>query len=335
MNNYNFDTLSKAEQELSLILTHAGEGIYGLDLNGKTTFVNNAAAEMVGLELDDLKGRCNHTLVHYKHHDGSHYPKSECPIYSTLQDGVPRNGDDEYFIRKSGEAFPIEYFVNPIIQNGKLKGAVVTFIDITERKKKEALLYKYQHKLEELVKAKTSELQIANEELRKLSITDGLTGIANRRCFDEVLFIEISRAKRHFRPLALILGDVDFFKKYNDAYGHSAGDVCLKNIGAVLKDTFKRSGDLVARYGGEEFAIILPDLQEKKLEEMLEKVQRNIFKLKIKHKFSSVNEFITMSFGVIYLIPKEHTNCSFIEKADKALYMAKNQGRNQFFISKK
>ena len=327
------DALSRVQEELALILTHAGEGIYGLDLEGKTTFVNNAAARMVGLKLEHLKGQCNHSLVHYKHQDGSDYPKSQCPIYATLQDGKPRHGDDEYFIRTDGIPFPIEYFANPIISEGKLKGVVVTFIDITERKQKEALLYQYQHKLEEIVEEKTKELQLANEELKRLSLTDGLTGIANRRCFDEVLNTEIRRAQRAGKPLTLILGDVDFFKKYNDSYGHQAGDDCLKKIACALSSVFQRAGDLVARYGGEEFAIIIPDLPFESVEKKAEQLLNYIHGLRIVHEYSDISQFVSMSLGIVHVIPDDSASKSLVELADEALYQAKMSGRNRYVVA--
>lgn len=328
----NDNILYKVQQELSLILTHAGEGIYGLDLDGKTTFVNNAAARMVGLELGHLKGKCNHTLVHYKHEDGSEYPKDQCPIYATLQDGQPRHGDDEYFVRADGTLFPIEYFANPILSDGEVTGVVVTFIDITERKEKEALLYKYQHQLEKIVEEKTQKLVQANEKLKKLTLTDGLTGVANRRSFDKALSKEIRRSKRSNKPITLILGDIDFFKKYNDTYGHIEGDNCLQLVGQTLKKVFQRAGDFVARYGGEEFAVILTDTDASGAEHAAQKLLSHIQSLKIAHSCSEVSQYVSMSLGIVHTIPQSTKNESLIELADKALYNAKATGRNKYVM---
>lgn len=328
------DALAKAKHELSLILKHAGEGIYGLDRDGKTTFVNYAAANMVDLTLEQMKGKCNHALVHHHRKDGSVYNKEDCPIYATLQDGVARHGEDEHFMRSGGTFFPIEYFVNPIIENDEITGAVVTFIDITQRKKRQQQLDEYKNKLEKMVEEKTQELAAANEELLKISLQDALTGIANRRAFDLCLSEEIRRAARVNEPLTLILGDVDHFKKYNDTYGHHGGDQCLKQIAQTIQKTFQRAGELVARYGGEEFAIVVPTMDIDHIKYQINQLLENIKNLNITHKNSGCSNVISMSFGIAHFIPNGDDLKNMIIRADDALYAAKLAGRNQYVIAK-
>lgn len=167
------------------------------------------------------------------------------------------------------------------------------------------------------------------EYLSDLAINDGLTGIHNRRYFDEVLTTEWKRTKREKSPLSLIMLDIDFFKKYNDSYGHQAGDECLKQVADTISSTLRRPADLIARYGGEEFVIILPNVEEKRAVQLSEKIRTEILALEIEHKLSSISPFVTASLGVASIVPcsnSSHEN--LLHSADKALYNAKLRGRN-------
>ena len=180
------------------------------------------------------------------------------------------------------------------------------------------------------LKKLTVELDKKNQELNMLARKDALTGLANRRHFDEVLDAEIKRASRSRQLLSLILCDVDFFKSYNDHYGHVAGDRCLQAIGKILRQNFKRISDLPARYGGEEFAVIFPDTPPGNALQLAEKLRLDIIALAIPHAFSAAAEFVTLSFGVVEATPTRETDADwFVNAADKALYQAKENGRNQ------
>jgi len=159
---------------------------------------------------------------------------------------------------------------------------------------------------------------------------DDLTGLANRRQFMTILNKEWQRLGREKKPLSLIMCDIDYFKSYNDTYGHPLGDETLKSIGQVLKMAAQRSSDLAARYGGEEFALVLPNTDQEGAVVVAERIRLEIENLKIPHQKSRISKYVTMSLGIATIIPQntvDYTN--LVKKADKALYQAKFQGRNQ------
>ncbi|MBE9126734.1 MULTISPECIES: response regulator [unclassified Coleofasciculus] len=176
------------------------------------------------------------------------------------------------------------------------------------------------------------QLEQANRELQRLATLDGLTGVANRRRFDQYIEDEWWRMMREESPLSLILCDIDFFKKYNDTYGHQAGDACLRRVADALRFCAKRSVDLVARYGGEEFAVILPSTTAIGASQIGEEIRSVINSLKIAHGASPVSDYVSVSLGVAHLQPSVNTSPTLlIAEADKALYKAKALGRNQCF----
>ena len=169
----------------------------------------------------------------------------------------------------------------------------------------------------------------ANIELQKLAALDGLTGIANRRRFDEAMKYEWQRGSREQRPLSLIMCDVDCFKAYNDTYGHPAGDLCLKRTAAVLTEHLKRPADLVARYGGEEFAIVLPETSAEGALQVADACRAHLETLAIEHSGWS-RGIVTLSLGVATLEPTPELSYEeLISRADQALYAAKQGGRNR------
>jgi diguanylate cyclase (GGDEF)-like protein len=173
------------------------------------------------------------------------------------------------------------------------------------------------------------ELLKANLELKELAARDGLTGIANRRQFDEVMLQELHRCARSEAPLCLMLIDIDHFKDFNDNYGHLAGDDALKRVANALQQQLKRQGELVARYGGEEFAVILPQCDSDEAKLMAEQLHASILTLAIEHRYSPW-QLLTISIGYCQLNPDKNTSIkTLIEKADAALYQAKAAGRNQ------
>ena len=182
------------------------------------------------------------------------------------------------------------------------------------------------------LRASQEELARANEELRRLAALDGLTGIANRRRFDDALQAEWQRGRRNGSPLALLLCDVDHFKLYNDSLGHPAGDLCLKKVAAVLTAQLKRPADLAARYGGEEFAILLPDTDRAGATVLGEACRAALGGLALPHPAAG-GCLVTLSIGVASALPAEGgTPDALLAAADEALYDAKRAGRDRVCV---
>ncbi len=185
----------------------------------------------------------------------------------------------------------------------------------------------------DLLERLTRELEEKNRTLDVLARKDGLTGVANRRHFDEVLHSEVQRAMRNSRNLSLILCDIDHFKRFNDLYGHMAGDKCLQLVGELLRDTFKRAGEVVARYGGEEFAVILPDTSAELAGHMAERLRLALLSQALPHGHSEHN-VVTLSAGVAgSLVERANTLEWFLGRADQALYRSKAKGRNRVTVA--
>ena len=197
-------------------------------------------------------------------------------------------------------------------ENGEVDSLIGFMFDISERKKAE----------EELIRLKI--------ELERLSLTDGLTGIGNRRMFDQRLEIEWNDSRRSRKPLSLIILDIDYFKQYNDFYGHVGGDECLRSLADALKTVARRPRDVVARFGGEEFTLLLPETDEVMARKLAEECAEGITRLQIPHKKSSVSQFVTASIGVKTTVPAGGTTPrDFVEEVDRMLYAAKHNGRNR------
>jgi diguanylate cyclase (GGDEF)-like protein/PAS domain S-box-containing protein len=195
-------------------------------------------------------------------------------------------------------------------------------IDITERKQIEL----------ELHRAKDA-AEAANQELERLARFDALTQVANRRWFDEYLEQEWRRLSREQQPLSLILLDADFFKRYNDIYGHQEGDHCLREIARIMRSSTHRPSDLVARYGGEEFAVILPNTPAAGAAQVGDRIQSGVRQRQLPHRGSQVSQYVTVSLGIATVIPIMAVSpAQLIALADQALYRAKTQGRDRIVV---
>jgi diguanylate cyclase (GGDEF)-like protein len=183
-------------------------------------------------------------------------------------------------------------------------------------------------KLEDELRQAGDALERHNLSLKTLAESDGLTGLANRRLFGDTLARELARARRSGTPFALILSDVDFFKKYNDRYGHVAGDDCLRKVAAAIASGARRPGDLAARYGGEEFAVILSDTTLEGAMTVAEGIRAAVAELRLEHADSPAGE-VSLSLGVVTGLAAAEADSVWVEAADRLLYEAKAGGRNR------
>lgn len=242
---------------------------------------------------------------------------------------VTANSKDQMNIFKGYEVGAVDYLFKPI-EPTILKSKVRVFIELYKQKE---LLRDQATMLEEKIRELT-ELKVTNRRLESLSYVDGLTGISNRRSFDNFIGVHYKNFVRKRQPLSLIMIDIDNFKDFNDNYGHLKGDDCLILVGNCLEDNIKRPTDFVARYGGEEFAIVLPDTDSKGAQNIANLLREKIEDLEIKHERSKTSKYVTISLGVATLYPKNEFESIewLINNADKALYKAKNNGRNRVEI---
>ncbi|MEO7065467.1 MAG: sensor domain-containing diguanylate cyclase [Rhodanobacter sp.] len=231
------------------------------------------------------------------------------------QAGVDHEADYRA-LSKTGQFVWIRDVVHVVRKDDGAVDSLVGFMfDISERKKNEEQLIVLQRVLEDL------------------SFKDGLTNVANRRRFDALMEIEWANARRNRQPLSLIMLDIDYFKQYNDCYGHVEGDACLKRVARVLGSAATRARDTVARIGGEEFVLILPEADEAMALKLAERCRTLIAAEQIPHAGSAVSTVLTVSFGVGSIIPEEGDEAlAFIEQIDRHLYQAKQLGRNRIAV---
>lgn len=229
--------------------------------------------------------------------------------------------------------------VVPILNSGELWGLLVAHhccdarfwqpweIDLIEQLNNELAIAIHQAELYQ-------QLQNKNRELLRLTTLDELTQLSNRRHFNQYIYKEWRRLAREQQPLSLIMCDIDYFKLYNDNYGHLDGDFCLQRVASVLQNSIRRPADLAARYGGEEFAIILPNTEAQGAVELAKKICHRVKEMKILHQKSPICEYVTLSMGVACQIPQsELPPETLVNVADQALYQAKEQGRNQVYFN--
>ncbi|MFA5082348.1 MAG: diguanylate cyclase [Hydrogenophilaceae bacterium] len=292
---------SRRSEERRQLLAALGEGIYGVDPEGRCTFVNPTALAMLGYDAEELLGLDQHALIHHHRPDGQPYPHGQCPIYQTLHDGQVRRLD-EWFFRKDGTGFPVEMTVAPMNHADMRTGAVVVFHDIRERKRLEA-------------------------ELQALATTDPLTGLPNRRHFLARLEQEKARLQRHDEPPAtLLMLDLDHFKRVNDNHGHAAGDAVLRRFAELLGKRLRKT-DLAGRLGGEEFAILLFATDPAGAREFAEGLREQVATDAI--VFGGTRLGVTVSIGMAQLLPGDASADAALARADAALYRAKANGRNR------
>ncbi len=241
---------------------------------------------------------------------------------------VSAESRERHDVFKGYDAGAVDYLVKPLDPR-LLKNKVDVFLELQrQRNELKAKTMELDAKVCELEELQ-QQLEEKNEQLKLLSCLDGLTGVVNRRRFDEILGDEWKRAQRSGTTLSLVLADVDFFKDFNDNYGHVAGDECLRRVAKALGGTVRRHVDTLARYGGEEFAAILPETSQEGAEQVVKEMQEAIRQLEIPHAFSRAGDLITVSFGICSMVPdRDKIGMTLIKAADRAMYEAKLAGRN-------
>lgn len=295
-------SLRESEARYRAIYLHAAEGILLINFQGDIVECNPQILAMLGCRQQDVVGRNIFTLFHPE--DLKKLP----PQIDKL-----RSGEVLFIERRLRTASGIYLLCE---QSGKKINEdliILLYRDITERK------------IAELT------LERANQALDRMAHFDGLTHIANRRKYDQALDSEWLRMKRAGKRMGLILADIDYFKQFNDMYGHQAGDDCLRSIAAALASVVHRPADLVARYGGEEFVVLLPDTDYEGCWRIAERMRAKIESLAIPHGGSKTHSVVTMSCGVAAVSPNDLNNVYeiLVGAADKALYLAKEGGRNR------
>lgn len=285
---------------LQTAIEHSPTSVMITDKKANIIYTNPQVSETSGYTKEELYGRGT-SIFQSGQTAAKHYEQ----LWKTILSGEIWRGE---FLnhRKDGSQFWEAMSIAPVADDhGVIKYFVSTSEDITEKKKIQQLL-------------------------QEISFHDALTGVANRRRFDEYFDLEWRRAKRRKQPLAIIMVDIDFFKNYNDALGHQAGDECLKRIAKAMESQIVRAGDLLARYGGEEFVFILPETDLTGAKIMAQTMRKTVLELKIPHPTSTISEYVTISLGVAvsYQIGEE-SNTILLQAADEALYRAKSLGRNR------
>ena len=274
-------------------------------MNGDLVKVNSAYAELLGRSIEETL-----TLTYWQITPEKYASQEGVQLESLEKTGKFGPYEKEY-IHADGHFVPVRLSGQIVELDGE-QYIWSSAEDITERKQAE------------------EELARLYKEVEQLSLQDGLTGIANRRMFDQTLDREWARAKRDKVPLSLIIFDIDFFKEYNDFYGHLQGDECLKQVAKTLSGASKRAIDLVGRYGGEEFVLLLPATNEIQARQIAERCFSAVKQQKLPHELSTVSDTVTISAGVSTIIPIGATHSSIlVEVADKLLYQAKRKGRNR------
>jgi diguanylate cyclase (GGDEF)-like protein/PAS domain S-box-containing protein len=321
-----YSELSETQNRLNQFLEAMPIGVAVFNSSGQPYYLNRAGEELCGKKIIALASSEEISEVYQIYIAGTNqkYPSSQLPLYKALKGETTRVDDLE--IHKHNKIIPLEVCGTPIFdENGKIIYAVVTFQDISERKRAAADRSKF---IQEKVALKKT-----NYTLQRLANIDGLTQVANRRRFDEWLRQVWRQLTREQVPLSLIFCDVDHFKLYNDTYGHQAGDNCLQQVAQAISRQVKRPADLVARYGGEEFAVILPNTPGEGALAVAQTIRQEIHSLKIPHAQSRVSEYVTLSLGVVSMVPTQGLSPEdLISNADKALYKAKEQGRDRIIF---
>lgn len=293
--------LNNSQERLKGITSSMGEGVYVMSSKRGLEFINPEAERLLGWTFDEIKDADIHALIHVHNEETS----GKCIVQKSYENKKRYHSEADYFRKKNGDVFPVSITAAPIETNShSCDGAVVIFKDITEQKKMQ-------------------------EELTQLALYDKLTGLYNRGSFDKKLSEELERSSRYKKQFSLLMFDIDFFKKVNDAYGHQAGDEALKGVANIIRESI-RATDYPTRFGGEEFIVILPETDSTEAVNLAERI-RKIIEVADIHTSETEAIHITVSIGIA-TSHKDISTDALLKNVDDALYKAKNSGRNQVSV---
>jgi diguanylate cyclase (GGDEF)-like protein/PAS domain S-box-containing protein len=296
------ERLGTTEQEV--ILDSAAEGILRLDRDGRVAFANAAAADLLGVHQDQVTGRNIHDVVHAGDAEPLSHEAGECPVLLSIRHGIVQHMEDDVFWREDGSSFPVHYTASPIVERGELQGGVVTFNDVTERKRFEA-------------------------QLQYLADHDPVTGLYNRRRFEQELARHLTYDARYGTGGAVLALDLDNFKYVNDTLGHKAGDEVITRVARTIRERIRET-DTFARLGGDEFVILLPEAGI----EQAQSVARTIIDTVRTNAVTAAGQQIrvTASIGVTTFGSRKVDGETLLVEADLAMYDAKGAGRDGFAL---
>ncbi len=286
--------LNSSKDKLQLILDSTVEGIYGMDRDGVCTFINRGGLEILGYQSqEELLGKNMHFQIHHSHRGGEAMPVEDCRILKSIHEGRPAYVDDEVFWRRDGSFFDVEYDSHPQLENGSIVGAVVTFTDITEKRKIE-------------------------KKIQYLSFHDPVTDLYNKTFFQEELKrLDVERNL----PISVIVGDINGLKLTNDILGHEAGDALIKAAAQTMVEVC-RADDIIARTGGDEFTILLPSTSLQDAEKICERIKKSIESKKINIFKGSI------STGCAEKTEINENIEDILKLADKRMYLDKTMNNN-------
>jgi diguanylate cyclase (GGDEF)-like protein/PAS domain S-box-containing protein len=319
--------LDKNQTRLQLILKSAGEGFWDWHIHKGEVFLSHRWKEMLGYQDDDISDTFNDwaNLIHPDDLGSfllkwSQFMENDLDCFNVEYRILCENGCYTWVEARG---------VKEVDKNGKANRLAGSHIDINKRKKIETELNQHRDDLEEMIAARTKELEKANRMLEGQAKLDGLTELANRRCLDETLEQEVLRAHRDNQNLCVLMLDIDYFKFYNDTFGHQEGDHCLKIVAKTISDSLMRPSDMVGRYGGEEFSAILPSTNIDGGLLIAQQISANIARIKTLKQNPHTGLPLSLSIGVACSSPDKRLSPEeLIRASDDALYKAKEQGRN-------
>lgn len=315
--DHNQEQMIRANTYTRKVVASLGEGLYGVDREGHLVFLNPAGERILGWKEEELLGRSIHEAIHHTHKNGSHFPSERCPLLDVLNTGITYTSDNDHFINKMGEHFPVAYISTPIYEGDQVTGAVMAFQDISERLKDEA-------------------------HIRYLAHHDSLTGLPNRALMLELLEHSVAEASRYGHTLGVLFLDLDDFSLINDTLGHTLGDELLRQAASRLREAI-REPDVLARQGGDEFIVLLSH-QVSRFEEQDQDsnftladhavmVGRRLLTA-LERPFKLYEQEITISASIgISLYPKDaETPEALLQHADSAMYHAKHRGKGDMTL---